>query len=166
PGELWLEGGGVQSSIVEEIEVLTRGQRENPAWFDWRRNRITASNVHRIAHSRHVSGTTPPAYLADITGQGAKVQTSAMKWGVDMESKAVKEYQVLKSKLLGREVMVQDVGLFIDPQRPWLAASPDVKCPFKHKDCTVEEACKDRHFCLQIHNLPGQVSVEGKELPG
>lgn len=54
-------------------------------------------------------------------------------------------------------------GLFIDPQRPWLAASPDglvrdgpdqwlleVKCPFKHKDKRVEEACRqDKDFCLE-----------------
>lgn len=174
PGELWLEGGEVPSSI-EEIEVLTRGQRENPLWFELRRNRITASNVHRIAHSRYASRTTPPACLADITGHGVKFQTTAMQWGVDMESKAVSQYEVLKSQRLGREVLVQEAGLFIDPQRPWLAASPDgivtdkltgqrllcleVKCPYKHKDHTVEEACKDRHFCLQIHKIPGQGPV-------
>ena len=81
---------------------------------------------------------------------------------------------MLKSELLGREVIVQDSGLFIDPKLPWLAASPDgividklsgqrmlcleVKCPFKHKDRKVEEACrKDKDFCLQIQELPNQV---------
>ena len=84
---------------------------------------------------------------------------------------------MLKSKLLGREVVVQDSGLFINPKRPWLAASPDgividklsgqrmlcleVKCPFKHKDRKVEEACKeDKDFCLQIQELPNQVCSE------
>ncbi|XP_059931851.1 uncharacterized protein LOC132474935 isoform X2 [Gadus macrocephalus] len=176
PEKVVLEGGELTPGVVEEVEVLTRGQRDNPAWFEWRKHRITASNVHRIAHSRFVNGTssTPPgSYVANITGQGSRVQTRAMRWGVDMEARAVKEYQVLKSKLLGREVVVQDSGLFIDPKRPWLAASPDgividklsgqrmlcleVKCPFKHKDRKVEEACKeDKDFCLQIQELPNQ----------
>lgn len=63
--------------------------------------------------------------------------------------------------------MVRDCGLFIDAQRPWLAASPDgilvdsrtgewllgleVKCPYKHRHSSVEEACRsDRAFCLEI----------------
>lgn len=53
-------------------------------------------------------------------------------------------------------------GLFIHPQRPWLAASPDglvrdgpdrwlleVKCPYKHRSNRVEDACKDKRFCLE-----------------
>ncbi|KAJ3590685.1 hypothetical protein NHX12_008634 [Muraenolepis orangiensis] len=180
---LGLEGEELESSIVEEIEVLTRGQRENPAWFDYRKNRITASNVHNIAHCRFVarkSSTPPASYLADITGhKGERVQTRAMTWGVDNEAPAVKLYEVLKSQRLGREVFVQDSGLFIDHKRPWLGASPDgivtdklsgqqllcleVKCPFKHKDRTVEEACReDPAFCLQIQSeeeLHGQRPV-------
>lgn len=74
---------------------------------------------------------------------------------------------------------VQECGLFIDAQRPWLAASPDgivtdketgqrllcleVKCPYKHKDRRVEDACReDRAFCLEIldqdRRTPGQVN--------
>lgn len=71
--------------------------------------------------------------------------------------------QVLKSHLLGRKVTVRGCGLFIDAQRPWLAASPDgivtdgvngewlleVKCPYKHRDKLVRDACReDKNFCL------------------
>lgn len=74
--------------------------------------------------------------------------------------------QILKSKELGHAVKVQTCGLFIDSKRHWLAASPDgivtdtktgerlcleVKCPYKHRDRTVEEACREDHnFCLVI----------------
>lgn len=66
-------GLGVQldRGVVEEVEVLTRGQRINQDWFSWRKNRITASVAHRIAHCRFVNGksrTPPPSYLAAITG--------------------------------------------------------------------------------------------------
>lgn len=81
--------------------------------------------------------------------------------------------QELKSAVLGRPVSVQDCGLYIDPKRSWLAASPDgvvtdrrtgqrllcleVKCPFKHRHRRVEDACReDPAFCLQLQ--PGHVS--------
>lgn len=163
-------GGVLETHVVEKVEVKTRGQATNPEWFDWRKNRITASVAHRIAHCRFLSGTskTPPtSYLTAITGEGPNVQTRAMRWGVEMEAEAVRQYQVLKSRLLGRAVRVQECGLFIDARRPWLAASPDgivldgesgrrllcleVKCPYKHRERSVEEACRvDPSFCLEI----------------
>lgn len=161
--------------IVEDVEVLTRGQSTNQDWFNWRKNRITASVAHRIAHSRFVNGKskTPPAsYLAAITGAGRSIQTRAMSWGVQMEAEVVRRYQRQKSAASGRSVSVQDCGLFIDAQRPWLAASPDgivtdsrtgqwllcleVKCPYKHRDRRVEDACRDDPaFCLEIQDEDG-----------
>ncbi|XP_013884212.1 uncharacterized protein LOC106532638 [Austrofundulus limnaeus] len=162
--------------LVEQVEVLTRGQRTNPDWFTWRKNRITASVAHRIAHCRFVNGkskTPPPSYLAAVTGDGPRVQTRAMSWGVQMESEAVRRYQTLKMAALDRPVSVQDCGLFIDARRPWLAASPDgivtdsrtgqwllcleVKCPYKHRNRRVEDACReDPTFCLQLQDKDEQ----------
>lgn len=156
--------------VVDQVEVLTRGQRTNQDWFAWRKNRITASVAHRIAHCRFVHGQTktpPTSYLADVTGEGRRVQTRAMSWGVEHEAEAVRRYQGLKSAALHRPVSVQDCGLFIDANRPWLAASPDgivtdsgtgqwllcleVKCPYKHRHHRVEDACRDDPaFCLQM----------------
>ncbi|XP_069390888.1 uncharacterized protein [Paralichthys olivaceus] len=168
---------GVQMdrAVVKDVEVLTRGQRTNQDWFCWRRNRITASVAHRVAHCRFVHGkskTPPTSYLTAITGEGRRVQTRAMSWGVNMEAEAVSSYQRLKSSALGRPVAVQDCGLFIDAQRPWLAASPDgivtdsrtgqwllcleVKCPYKHRQRRVEDACRDDPgFCLEIQDNAG-----------
>ncbi|KAM4628215.1 uncharacterized protein ACJ7VT_003029 [Polymixia lowei] len=163
-------GVKLDRSVVEKVEVQTRGQSENPAWFAWRHNRITASTAHRIAHSRFVnrrSKTPPRSYLATITGEAPNFHTRAMSWGITREAQAVHTYQKMKSRLLGRDVEVQECGLFIDSHRPWLAASPDgivtdrktgqrllcleVKCPYKHRNNTVEEACReDRTFCLEI----------------
>lgn len=81
--------------------------------------------------------------------------------------------QKLKSLELRQEVYVQDCGLFIDPQRSWLAASPDgivierrtgkwllcleVKCPYKHRHSRVEDACReDPAFCLEIQDVDRQ----------
>lgn len=162
--------------VVEEVEVLTRGQRTNPHWFAWRKNRITASVAHTIAHCRFVNGKreTPPASLvATVTGERRGIKTRAMSWGIQKEAEAVSRYQKMKSAALGRAISVQDCGLFIDSQRPWLAASPDgivtdsrtgkwllcleVKCPFKHRDRRVEDACRDDPtFCLEIQEEAGR----------
>lgn len=100
-----------------------------------------------------------------------------MSWGIDNEEKAVHRYQVWKSASLRRPVLVQECGLFIDTQRHWLAASPDgivtdgqtgqwlfcleVKCPYKHRDRRVEDACReDRNFCLEILDQDEETSQQ------
>ncbi|XP_027136334.1 uncharacterized protein LOC109139425 [Larimichthys crocea] len=168
-------GARLDRSVVEEVEVLTRGQSNNEDWFRWRKNRITASVAHRIAHCRFVNGkskTPPTSYLTAITGEGPRVQTRAMSWGITKEAEVVRMYQRQKTSS-GRPVQVLDCGLFIDDQRPWLAASPDgivtdsrtgqwllcleVKCPYKHRHGRVEDACRDDPaFCLEIRDEEGR----------
>ncbi|XP_061493471.1 uncharacterized protein LOC133389565 [Rhineura floridana] len=153
---------------VAEIEKGTRGQRTNPEWYKWRENRITASVAPKIANSKFVNGRSsevPQSYLKTVVGSGSAVQTPAMSWGIRNEKKAVQAYEVLKSSKIEKLVKVDDCGLFIDKGKAWLAASPDgivreadtgkeigvleVKCPYKHRDKTVSEACKDKNFCLE-----------------
>ncbi|XP_074860149.1 uncharacterized protein LOC142018326 [Carettochelys insculpta] len=156
------------SEDVVKVERETRGQRDNPKWHEWRENRITASVAPRIANSKFVNGKTsevPQSYLKAVVSSGSKVQTPAMSWGTRNEKAAVQAYEELQSKTTGRPVKVKDCGLFIHPGKQWLAASPDgivreadtgkllglleVKCPYKHRDKTVKEACKDKAFCLE-----------------
>lgn len=103
-----------------------------------------------------------------------------MSWGIDNEKKAVCRYREWKSASLRRAVSVLECGLFIDTQRHWLAASPDgivtddqtgqwlfcleVKCPYKHRDKRVEDACReDRNFCLEILDQDGETSQQVKK---
>ncbi|XP_028587561.2 uncharacterized protein LOC114598068 [Podarcis muralis] len=153
---------------VAEIEKGTRGQRTNPEWYKQRANRITASIAPQIANSKFVNGKSseiPQSYLKRVVESSSGVQTPAMSWGVRNEKKAVQAYEALKSSKVNKAVKVDDCGLFIDQRKPWLAASPDgiikdadtgkelgvleVKCPYKHRDRTVTEACKDKSFCLE-----------------
>ncbi|XP_072264470.1 uncharacterized protein [Pyxicephalus adspersus] len=154
---------------IQSIESHTRGQRNNPDWHKWRQNRITASMAHQISHSRFANQKTtdiPQSYLKAILGTGPKVQTAAMSWGIKNEKCAVRNYEKQALKNKGREVQVEDCGLFIHPTKNWLAASPDgivkdkitgenvcileVKCPYKHRYHTIQEACADRDFCLAV----------------
>ncbi|KAH9374794.1 hypothetical protein HPB48_021090 [Haemaphysalis longicornis] len=72
--------------------------------------------------------------------------------GITNEGKALRRYEaVLKQR--GRSVHLQSAGLFVDPQCPWLGASPDavvfdpledppwgcveIKCPYTLKNADV-----------------------------
>ncbi|XP_066565160.1 uncharacterized protein LOC136753175 [Amia ocellicauda] len=164
------EFGKMDQSKVKAIEQETRGQRENPLWFQHRQNRITASVAHRVAHCHFVNGSSqepPRSYLQQVTGSSSGIRTRAMSWGIEQESVAVQSYQKKKSLERGKAVRVQECGLFIDPQHAWLAASPDgivldaetgeklacleIKCPYKHRDNSISQACQDRDFCLEPH---------------
>ncbi|KAM4894845.1 uncharacterized protein FYW23_006887 isoform 1-T2 [Sylvia borin] len=158
----------VKSQDIPRVEKETRGQRENPKWYEWRENRITASVAPKIANSKFANSKTdevPKSYLKEVVSSGSKVQTPAMTWGIRNEKVAVEAYKQ-KSQKGGKPVQVEDCGLFIHPEKNWLAASPDgiikdaatgkdlglleVKCPYKHRNRTVREACKDKDFCLEV----------------
>uniref|UniRef100_A0A6J0VF08 YqaJ viral recombinase domain-containing protein n=1 Tax=Pogona vitticeps TaxID=103695 RepID=A0A6J0VF08_9SAUR len=158
----------ISTEKVAEIERETRGQRANPEWYKWRENRITASVAPKIANSKFANGRSsevPRSYLKAVVEPGSSVQTPAMSWGVRNEKKAIRAYEALKSSKGEKPVKVDDCGLFIDKKKAWLAASPDgvvreagtgkdlglleVKCPYKHREKTVTEACKDKTFCLE-----------------
>ncbi|OCT78455.1 hypothetical protein XELAEV_18029552mg [Xenopus laevis] len=152
---------------IDQVEKETRGQRDN---LEWRKYRITASIAHQISHSKfanHKTDEIPQSYLKAVVGTGSRVQTTTMHWGIQNEKRAVLAYEKLASKRDGRQVKVEDCGLFIHPMKNWLAARPDgivkdkctgetlrileVKCPYKHREHTIQEACADSKFCLQLN---------------
>ncbi|KAM9616047.1 uncharacterized protein ACIBXB_022165 isoform 1-T4 [Morphnus guianensis] len=159
----------LESQDILQVEKETRGQRSNPKWYEWRENRITASVAPRIANSKFANGKTdevPQSYLKAVVSSSPGVQTPAMSWGLRNEKAAVRAYEQLKSQAVGKPVRVDDCGLFIHEEKKWIAASPDgiikeaatgkalglleVKCPYKHRNRTVREACKDKDFCLEV----------------
>ena len=85
--------------------------------------------------------------------------TPATKHGQNSESSAVEAYE---RRFPDRVVSV--CGMFVDPDDPWLAATPDmlvldaghlgcleVKCPLAFVDITIEEAAATKaKFCLKL----------------
>ena len=52
-------------------------------------------------------------------------------------------------------IHVDECGVFLSEEYPYLATSPDggirlmgVKCPYKHRDHSIADSCKDSAFCL------------------
>lgn len=100
-----------------DIEKNTRGQSTCSAWYQERAFRITASRFGNV-----VSRKAPinDKFLHSLFAQ-TKVQTQAMKYGLDMEPTVVKEFK----ELTGPQVEVFKCGLLVHPNIYWMGCSPD-----------------------------------------
>lgn len=96
------------------------------------------------------------------------------RWGCDHERTAREAYfKVTASK--HSSFSINDAGLFINPDTPFIGATPDglvhcdccgdgvleVKCPYSKKDVPMETACADPSFCLSTSDQ-ARYSIEGK----
>ncbi|XP_062588918.1 uncharacterized protein LOC134250551 isoform X2 [Saccostrea cucullata] len=141
---------------AEKIEKETVGQANCETWFKERRERLTASQFGKICKRKKAVND---AFLKDIFPASNKnFSTSATRYGQGNENAAKKKY--LESF---QERHIHDCGLVINPDFPYLAASPDgkvcfkgetgvleVKCPFTARDMTISEAVQQiPKFCLQ-----------------
>ncbi|KAJ8984108.1 hypothetical protein NQ317_017317 [Molorchus minor] len=129
---------------AEEIEIIARltvNQRAEPLWFEERRKRLTASNFGKVFK---LLDKTDRKNLVNQITNSTFVGNMYTKYGNENEKNAIKDFE----NLLG--VCVVNCGLFIHQDYPFLAASPDglieenaiieVKCPYKAKELTPEEA--------------------------
>ena len=128
--KLHREGHYVRSQVriseeqTRQIANATIGQRDNPLWQEYRRNRLTASQFGKAIRSidAFVRGGGGDLYGQDlrdeVTQRKRFVTNEAMQWGVDHEKDAIREYE----KRTGKTVI--ETGIWIFPDG-YLAASPD-----------------------------------------
>lgn len=86
-----------------------------------------------------------------------------IRWGLENEDTARESY-LMAMQDLHADLNVAASGLIINPELPWIGASPDgvvtcschepgmleIKCPFSAKDRTLRECAKDSRFCLTV----------------
>jgi hypothetical protein len=129
PAKEWEPG---TTLTLRDIELRTRGQAKNPEWHNARRGRITASKVGSILASYRArkqytrAKTVRKQNLAnDIVFPGpSKDNVEAIKWGTEHEMDALSEYHRIK-QLGDNETLYVGAGLYVHPEHPWLACSPD-----------------------------------------
>lgn len=125
-----------------EIERNTRQQSDCELWFQERKKRLTASKFHEIIKRKTINDK----YL-DRLFSTKSLNVSATQYGVKKESTA-------KQKYIGKTGRhVHDCGLVINPEFPFLGATPDgrvcdqgstgileIKCPYSARNMDIVEA--------------------------
>jgi len=95
-------------------ELETRTQSSSSTWHSLRKHRLTASIFKSVCVRQRDYET-----LARRLCSGKKVQTAAMKYGIDNESKAADLYVDISERQLST------VGFVVNPSACYLGASPD-----------------------------------------
>lgn len=159
--------GGLYSSVsitleqARMVELKTREQSQCKLWYEQRAGRVTASKLRKVLHTDYSSPSV--SLLKSICyPQLMKFYSKACEYGRQHEDDALRVY---------RDGMQNDhncfelkkSGLVLDPDNPFIGASPDgifscsccgkgvveVKCPFSCRDKSFSEAVQDKTFCLQ-----------------
>lgn len=142
-------GKRMQGENCSNAQVLTVEQADTDLWHELRKGRITASRIHEASRCTMLNGSLTSKIMGLSSGF-----SFAMKRGTDLEGHVFavlqKEYPSLRN-----------TGLVLDPQFPWMGASPDgisddfvleIKCPYTPKtyECYVDVKKLSKKYFAQI----------------
>ena len=147
----------VTAEDCQLIEKLTRGQNQNELWYDARKQRLTSSNFGAILKLK--PSTRPDNLLKDILGYRT-FQSAYTNWGIKHEAAARRQYMNRTKN------NVEQCGLIINSEYPYLGASPDglivdsdgiieIKCPAseKWKMALPEDCARDKDFYCFLNDV-------------
>ncbi|KAK3082973.1 hypothetical protein FSP39_010413 [Pinctada imbricata] len=124
----------ITDAEVESISKITLGQSSNSQWKEIRKGKITASNfysVHTKVNScKKKSACDVKPILCNIMGYtDVNPNIKSLKYGREMEKVAKRNFiKVYRKK--HKNVSFDECGIYLDKERPFLAATPDllVRC--------------------------------------
>uniref|UniRef100_A0A8P4G0Z6 YqaJ viral recombinase domain-containing protein n=1 Tax=Dicentrarchus labrax TaxID=13489 RepID=A0A8P4G0Z6_DICLA len=170
----------VTETQATSLERQTREQHKSALWRTARAGRITASNIHSVVSTplsspalstvKKVCYPHKPSYTGNRKQDDE--QLTPMEWGRAKEDTARELYR-RKQELQYEDLKVEKCGFIVNPSFPELGASPDalvdcvccgkgcveIKCPHKHRDHTISQACADKDFCLEFTSVQTQIFV-------
>jgi hypothetical protein len=147
---------------ISNLFKMTKNQNVSPLWYEHRKGRITGTKAHDVLVRR---ASTPPENLI-IKIMNYKSynlnKNDAVKWGLDNESVACEEYIKSMQTSQHANFKYEPSGFMISAKHFFMGATTDgviscdccgcgnleIKCPFKYKDISVEDAAKNSDFCL------------------
>ena len=145
---------------INAIYESTKEQATCSQWFEQRKERMTASVLHRVFTRSKTLQHSPEKdhvpLVSTLMGYNKMVETAALKHGKSMKPHAKAKYlQLAKQK--HRKLSSEEPGLLVHTQHPYIGASADVDincacCGFGH----VEIKCpySVRHTSPTADNLP------------
>ncbi len=159
----------LESLVIDDplvIEQNTRGQCDNPTWFNMRKNRLTSSNFGAVCKRK--SNTHDKFIKETLLNPKDISNVPPVKYGLENEMKAAQIYE--KNMTSSRnQITLMQCGTIINPRMPWLSTSPDrkvlgnvfgpaiveIKCPYTLRNLKPKEACKDPNFfCSLVDGKP------------
>ena len=161
----------VTPKMASSVEKASRAQYKSNIWFKYRSGRITASRMKSVCHT-HAASPSQSLIKQICYPQSFVFHSRQTNWGCTHEASARNLYES-KMRQAHTNVNVQDSGLIINPQLPFLGATPDgnvsctccgngiveIKCPYCHKGDSIEVASEDKKFCLKKRS-DGQISLD------
>lgn len=114
----YVSGLTITQEEIEEMERTTRGQNKNSLWFEKRKSLLTASNFGKAAKNK----VEPSNKLKSILY--LNFTTDATQYGIESETKAVNLY-IREMKKDGIDVTVEEIGLLVSKDKPYMGASID-----------------------------------------
>ncbi|KAJ8353168.1 hypothetical protein SKAU_G00207350 [Synaphobranchus kaupii] len=108
---------------LEYLQEVTKQQAKCPAWSLHRAGRITGSSFHKVVKSRDLTCDSLVKMLMQY-GSTTNLTVPAVKWGKEMEDTARHCYD-LEMRSSHADFELQEVGLTVKVDSPYLAASPD-----------------------------------------
>ncbi|XP_078329794.1 uncharacterized protein LOC144624228 [Crassostrea virginica] len=163
----------ISNDKLDQIEKQTVQQSASQVWKSERKKRLTASNYGKIVRRNPKLKVTP--LVKDLLYSNFKGNRCTVK-GLQEERNTIHEY-ILKKAELGHNVTVEPVGLIVNRQHKFLAASPDgkvkdsngdiglieIKNLLQNKNISFMQATKTvKDFCLVEKN--GVLSLKKNHL--
>ena len=160
--------------MSESVEKETRSQYKSTLWYKYRAGRVTLCCLKSVCHT---DSTNPAQSLIKSICYPKELAFTSKQtdWGQKQE-KSSRELYIKLSMPQHDNLVVSDSGLVINPQWPYIGASPDgiVEC-MCHGKCVLEIKCSysycgetvlsatlnDTNFCLKrdddgaLHLDPG-----------
>ncbi|XP_077510886.1 uncharacterized protein LOC144121522 isoform X2 [Amblyomma americanum] len=132
-------------TVRKEIERLTRGHQSAPAWHKYRKGLVTASIAHacmtRAKIYLRAKATPNIAPFPSLILRTSHVSTPAMRAGSAKEDAARNTY-VQWQEAQGHKVELQQTGLILRCDLPFIGCSPDGRVTFPCQCCEGKEVLK------------------------
>jgi len=114
------------NTVIENIESVTKGQSENTAWFQFRKETITASKSHEIKTKmeKFITGKGGYVNMWSLCQKISGLDIPVLKYGREMEKHALNAFfDIFKQEHKNPKLI--NCGLFLDDKHPFIGASPD-----------------------------------------
>ena len=106
------------------MQKLTVKQAKSLKWHEIRTGRITASKAHNVLHTDLEHSSQSLIFNICKPSSLRNTQIPPIKWGIDNEPNAIKEYMLFKEDS-HKECRVDAYGLTLHKEMSFLGASPD-----------------------------------------